>query len=268
MKKISFIILSFLVLSSCGTKSNSISGPTRTDFGKYIDKCIEKNGTDGFADGWYEITSYFESFAESREMYQYYFIGNLQFLDGEAYSNIFFLQIKNGQYNFDIWYNNHTYYIERYTYFLYYDDFNRTYGGTVDEDPMILTGHYSYVYSWAQYIHKNSSPDEEYKYTFKDELFTGSSYYQVHEKVFFEDDLYEYNNYELIGRRTSKMLIRNDDYKYGDRYMHIYMDQRKTNPIEINVKEEYMYSINDLIPEGFDPSKISFSSLELTWSIL
>ena len=46
------------------------------------------------------------------------------------------------------------------------------------------------------------------------------------------------------------------------------MDQRKTNPIEINVKEEYMYSINDLIPEGFDPSKISFSSLELTWSIL
>ena len=51
MKKISLIILSILVLSSCGKKSNSISGPTRTDFGKYIDKCIEKNGTGTAAKG-------------------------------------------------------------------------------------------------------------------------------------------------------------------------------------------------------------------------
>ncbi|MCI6155326.1 MAG: hypothetical protein MR674_01325 [Erysipelotrichaceae bacterium] len=261
MKKISLIILSILVLSSCGKKSNSISGPTRTDFGKYIDKCIEKNVTDEFADGWYEITSYYESFTESRKMYQYSFIGNLQFLDGKPYSNIFFLQIKDGRYNFDIWYNNHTYYIERYTYFLIYDDFNRTYGGTVDEDPMILTGYFSYVYSWAQYIHKNSSPNEEYKYTFKDELFTGSSYNRLYGKVILEDDLFEYNNYELIGRRTSKMIICNDDAVFDDGYIHFYTDERKTNPIEINVKEEYMYNVNDLIPEGFDPSKISLYEL-------
>ncbi|MGN1295576.1 MAG: hypothetical protein ACI4U5_04135 [Bacilli bacterium] len=267
MKKRFLLILSILVLSSCGNKTNSSSNiRNRTEFGKYVDKCIEKNGREGFTDGWHEITMYGEYCYEkdttdfSINRYQYTFIGDLTFLDeylGIVTSSSFYMKVNEGIVNYDVWYNDHTYFVERYAE-AYDMKIRYTYGGEMEKDPTIVINHfYDFAYNYAQTILKNPETDEEYEYTFNEELFTGSYCYQKNQMSIFEDVLYEYSNYELIHKRKSMVIY----YEAADKgnvscYRHGYTDERKTNPIDIDVPKEHMFDLDELRAKVFDPSEI------------
>ncbi|MGN1295739.1 MAG: hypothetical protein ACI4U5_04960 [Bacilli bacterium] len=255
MKKSIVILLVGLLLCSCGNKQ---AKDKKSEYEKFITECMERNGTDFFTDGWYEIvrTGYKNNGGYITNTYEY-LKGNLSFENSSYIDNfsgciirvneLFYQYIEGDYYVYEFKVKNQRCALTtNYPY-----NTLTTYGQNLDEKihvrlPNLCFGfNYTYDESGVNYIEDLNDDGKfinEKKYTFDGNTLIAQSSYIMPNIQKTSYTVRTYKDYSLDSIEYSALYHEcSSDYN-----AHFYISMKKSDSISIEVPDYFEYDIDFL----------------------
>ena len=259
MKKTIAFVLVGLILCSCGSGKPK---QKETEYVKFIKECMERNGTDFFTDGWYEIVRTFVVYGEN-SIYKYtyeYLKGNLSFEHSGYIDNFNGCAIRINELFYQ--YFESDYFVHELkikdqicalTTNIPYNTLT-TYGQTLERKlrifvPDLCHPFFNYEYGESGVNYKEYHDYGTYQtidddiYTFDDNVLIART---TDKTASFQQTLYTkrtYQDYFLTGVEYSKLIQPNSlsSRNYG------YFSMKKCDPISIEIPSSFEHDITYLL---------------------